>query len=129
MNPKALIVDDEMIILELIERILFECNYEVTKAHNGDQALKIMEGERFDLVITDIEMGEPNGVDVVKEAKARNRDTIVMVVTGSYEVTFAIDAFRYGADDYLLKPFSMTDMMERLHTQEQKYSPAASISS
>ena len=129
MKPKALIVDDENIMLDLLERILIESKYDVTRAQNGDQALKIMADEQFDLVITDIEMGEPNGVDVVKEAKTRNRDTIVIVVTGSYEATFAIDAFRNGADDYLLKPFSMTDMLERLHTQEQRYTHTASYPS
>ena len=129
MNPKALIVDDENIMLDLLERILVENKYDVTRAQNGDQALKIMADEQFDLVITDIEMGEPNGVDVVKEAKFRNRDTIVIIVTGSYEATFAIDAFRNGADDYLLKPFSMTDMLERLHSQEQKHAPTASLPS
>ena len=122
MRPKALIVDDERVMLDLLERIMDGNGYNVSKATNGDQAIEMMNNDIFDVIITDLQMGETNGVDVVRKAKEQDNNKIVIIITGSYEATYAIDAFRSGADDYVLKPFSMTDLLERLHVQEERQS-------
>ena len=118
MVPKALVVDDDTMILDLLEKVLMREGYDITRATGGDQAVKVLDAENFDLVITDLQMGNTSGFDVIRKAKSVAGKTKVIMITGCSESSSKIDAYRYGADDFLLKPFSLSDLFERIETRE-----------
>jgi DNA-binding response OmpR family regulator len=129
MIRKALVVDDDPMVLCLLEYILESKDYNVTRATDGDQAIKVLETEDFDLVITDLQMGQTSGFDVIRKAKAFNYRTIVIMITGVCDPSKEAEAFHHGADDYLPKPFSLGNFLERLQLQELThfYSPVTTI--
>jgi len=102
---KILLVDDEEIMIALLQAYLSRYCCSISIANGGRQALRLLETTRFDLVITDLQMGEIGGLEVVEAVKRLSPRTRVFVMTGCREVEPAIAAFRAGADDYLLKPF------------------------
>jgi len=120
MVHKALVVDDDEMILDILEYILASNRYSITRATDGDQAIKILNTENFDLVITDLRMGRTSGLDVIGKTKDINSNTIAIMITGSCDTSDEIDAFHHGADDYLLKPFSPNDLLIRIQFQKYK---------
>lgn len=119
MALNALVADDDEMMHELLEYILKSNGYLITKVVDGDQAIRKLNAEDFDLVITDLRMGRTSGFDVIREAKIINSNTTVIMITGSCDSADKIEAFQKGADDYLLKPFSPTDLL--ISIQFHKY--------
>jgi len=105
---KLLIVDDERNIRQGICRFLESCNYKVSTAESGRQALEIIaETGDFDLVLSDWRMAEMNGLELLKAIKERFPDTIVILMTAYGTIVGAVAAMRAGAYDYITKPFSL----------------------
>ena len=109
-----LLVEDDSYLLQLIYEILESKEYNVTTAVSGEGAIEALNTNDFDLVITDLIMGEANGIAVLKKAKELNHETMVIIMTGSLNIDFAIEALRIDADDYILKPFNLADLLERV---------------
>jgi len=101
---EILLVDDDPFILKTIGSTLKNNKHQVTTALSGEEALELIARKEFDLVITDLVMGTVDGITVLKAAKQRNSETVVMILTGYGDLESAIDALRLNADDYLLKP-------------------------
>lgn len=134
MEKKAiLLVDDEAIILKSLGANLTAEGYRVTTAESGETAIAEMEQGRFDLVITDLVMEGIDGIHVLKQARKIAPALPVIILTGHGDMTSAIDALRLGADDYLLKPcdihelvfrmgrcFEKQDLLEQLKVQNRK---------
>ena len=113
-NYNILLVDDDSHMLEVIDEILLEENYQVIRATSGEAAIELLNTKDFDLVITDLNMGKANGIAVLKRAKELNHETMVIIMTGNTDVAFAIEALRLDADDYLLKPFNIDYFLDRV---------------
>ena len=111
-NCKILVVDDDPIIVKILEISLEPKGCQVKLAFNGCEAIEALYEENFDLIITDIEMGDPDGIAVLSKAKSLNPRVIGVVMTGNHDVSQAIRAIRAGVDDYLLKPFSLTEVLD-----------------
>jgi two-component system response regulator PilR (NtrC family) len=111
---EILVVDDDPNILAVNNDILVGEGYNVTTAGSGENAIEVLGEKRFDLVITDINMGPISGISVLKKAKELNPETMVIVTTGNTDVNYAIEALRLDADDYLLKPVRMSELLERV---------------
>jgi len=111
-NYKILVVDDDPIIVKILEISLESKGYQVRLAVNGCEAIEALHDENFDLIITDLEMGDPDGIAVLRKAKFLNPRVIGFVMTGNHDVSQAIRAIRAGVDDYLLKPFSLTEVFD-----------------
>ncbi len=110
MNEKILIIDDEKDIVKFLSELLVREGFQVRNALRGDEAIDIFKAEPFDLVITDIRMPGMNGLEVMKQIKAMDEDTEVIILTGFATFDTAIKALRdEGASDYLLKPLESTD--------------------
>jgi len=109
-----LLVDDNTYILELNREVLSDQGYHVTEVTSGEGAIEALEKQHFDMVITDINMGKVNGISVLKRAKELHPETRVIVMTGNTHVEYAIEALRLHADDYILKPFSISSMIKRV---------------
>ena len=102
MQNKILVVDDEKIIRESLSYILKKEGYEVEEAENGKIAYNIIKEHSFDLVITDLEMPEMKGTDLLEEIKKLNLQTSTVVITAYGSLETAISALRNGASDYIL---------------------------
>ena len=114
MKPKILVVDDEASIREFLEIMLKRDNYEVKTADNGQKALKLIEQEQFDVVITDLQMPKVSGLELLKKIKERGDETAVLVITAFGSTESAVEAMRLGAFDYITKPFKIDEIKTRL---------------
>jgi DNA-binding NtrC family response regulator len=107
---RVLVVDDELNICQGCVKILSKLNYTVHYALNGYDALKMMEEEPFDIVITDLKMSSLGGMEVLHRIKESYPDTPVIVITGYASVSSAIEVMKMGATDYLPKPFTPDEL-------------------
>ncbi|MBI5251427.1 MAG: response regulator [Desulfomonile tiedjei] len=113
-KPKAavLVVDDEQIVHESVQRILEEEGYRVVSALRVDQALDKLENETFDLALTDLMMPERSGMEVVEAIAKKHPDVGVVMFTGYATVDSAVESIKLGALDYLPKPFTPEELLE-----------------
>jgi signal transduction histidine kinase/CheY-like chemotaxis protein len=106
-RPRILVVDDEPQVVQIFHELLASRGYEVEVSHDGDDAIRRVTEGKFDLVLTDINLPGVDGLEVVRAAKAADKDTCVILITGYASTTTAIDALRQGAYDYITKPFDL----------------------
>jgi two-component system response regulator PilR (NtrC family) len=114
MAQHILVVDDEQIIRESLSFILKKEGYDVDEAANGKDALVKHGANPFDIIITDIEMPEMKGVDLLKQIRQRTPQTLVVIITAFGSVETAVLALREGAADYILKPINFDDLLYRI---------------
>ena len=114
MAQRILVVDDEQIIRESLSFILIKEGYNIEEAANGKDALAKHEANPFDIIITDIEMPEMKGVDLLKQIRQRTPQTLVVIITAFGSVETAVLALREGAADYILKPINFDDLLYRM---------------
>ena len=107
---KILIVDDEEGMRRLLDRLLSREGYETTTVGSGEEALRQMRADTFDLVVTDIKMPEMDGLQLLEEIKAYNPSLPVIVITAYGTVENAVQALRAGAYDYITKPFESDEL-------------------
>jgi len=108
-KKNILVVDDELGPRESLRMILKD-SYDVVTAPDGRKALDILSRREFDVVILDIRMAEMGGLEVLREIKSRSPETEVVMITAYASIDTAKDALRYGALDYLIKPFDHRDV-------------------
>jgi signal transduction histidine kinase/DNA-binding response OmpR family regulator len=104
-DKQILVVDDELGITRLCERLLTRAGYEVTTCTDPTAAMTFVEMNKIDLLLVDIRMPEISGFDLISHFKQHQPDTAVLVMTGFGTVDTAIQALREGVDGLLLKPF------------------------
>ena len=107
-----LVVDDDPSLLQTNFFILEDNGYEIATATSGEKAIEALESRCFDLVITDLNMGQVNGIAVLKKAKELHPETPVIITTGNSDAHSAIEAIRLRVDDYLLKPVPRKDLLD-----------------
>ena len=107
---KILVVDDEQSMRDFLAITLKKEGYEVTTAENGEDALKAVQGEIFDLVLTDVKMPIGSGIDVLKGVKEVSPETVVIMITAYATAETAIEAMKLGAYDYITKPFKVDEI-------------------
>jgi DNA-binding NtrC family response regulator len=114
MNPsfRVLVVDDEEIVCERLSSELERAGYEVEAFKDSSEALQRLSVQRFDLVVTDIKMRGPSGMDLLKFVNENYPSTKVIVITGFATVDTARQALRGGAVDFIPKPFKMSELRE-----------------
>ena len=106
-QPRILVVDDERSMRELLAIVLRREGYEVLLAENGRAAVDMLEREPVDLLISDIEMPDLSGVEVLRAAKRIDQDILGIMITAFASTESAVEAMRLGACDYLSKPFDI----------------------
>ncbi len=107
--PSILVVDDEKSMREFLEIMLGQEGYCTTLAENGEDACRILEKQKFDLIITDIRMKDINGIDVLKKARRTDQDAVVVLISAFATAETAVEAMREGAYDYIPKPFKVKE--------------------
>lgn len=109
-KEKILIIDDEDFILQLSSDILTKSQYNVETASDGRQGIELIERDKFDLILTDIKMPNITGLDVIRHVRLNNKEIPIIVITGHGTLDIAIDSLRLGAQGFILKPFTPTDL-------------------
>jgi DNA-binding NtrC family response regulator len=107
---QILVVDDENGPQEVLKIALASKGFQVKVAKSGDQACQMFDGERFDLVLTDLKMPGMSGIELLRQIRERSPETIVIFMTGYASLDSAIEAVREGAYDYLTKPFRIEEL-------------------
>lgn len=113
MFEKILVVDDETSISDIIEYNLKKDGYETSAVHDGKQCLDIVNAENFDLIILDIMMPVMDGFSVLKEIRKTSNIPIIILTAKEDEVD-KILGLELGADDYVVKPFSIRELTARV---------------
>lgn len=105
-HAKVLSVDDEEVIRSLIKKVMTKAGYDVKSAASGEEGLKIMNKESFDLAIIDLKMPGMGGMAFLEKMKELYPDTEAVILTGFGDIDTAVDAMKKGAFNFVPKPFS-----------------------
>ena len=116
---KILIVDDEKPICDLIDLNLSEAGYYCRAVQDGAEAVEIIEHERFDLILLDIMLPGIDGFDIMEYI--RPMEIPVIFITAKYEVRDRVKGLKLGADDYLVKPFDVVELVARVEAVLRRY--------
>ncbi len=110
MKARILVVDDEESIREFLEIMLRKEGYEVTCAEDGQKALDILKKKAFDMVVSDLQMPNLTGLELLKQVKDQYQDMLFMMITAFGTTETAVEAMKLGAYDYLTKPFKIDEV-------------------
>ena len=114
MKTRILVVDDERAIRDLLSDAIRHAGYEVLSASNGEDALSLIGQENIHIAICDIKMPGMNGIDLLQKIRDISPETIVLMITAYASVETAVNALRYGAFDYILKPLIDEDVIAKI---------------
>jgi two-component system, NtrC family, response regulator AtoC len=104
-GERILIVEDDDLMRELMTKILAGEHYHIFQASSGEEALKLLQEQTIDLVLTDLRLTGMNGLQLLTEVRTFDQEVVVIVMTAYASVETAVEAMRKGAYDYLTKPF------------------------
>lgn len=113
-KENILIVDDNYDMLELLQRNLKSFNFHAYKASSVNEAIEVLKSTSIDLLITDLQMPEINGIELIKYASEHFPSIPKLVITGFPSVDTAINAVKSGALDYLVKPFTSEELKKAI---------------
>jgi DNA-binding NtrC family response regulator len=108
---KALVIDDEQIVLDSVRKILKEENFEVDVTLGGRQGIELALQKPYDIVLTDVRMPDIGGLIVLRDVKRAKPSLPIIIITGFANVRTAVQAMKLGAADYLEKPFTPEELL------------------
>lgn len=109
-----LVVEDDQRVAELIHRGLTEQGFTTTLAYDGLSGLKLAQQNEYDLIITDIILPKIDGLDLCKEIRLIQPEMPIIILTALGTTDDKVEGFDAGADDYLVKPFEMLELLARI---------------
>ena len=119
--PRMLVVDDKANIRALLETAFVERGFDVVTASTGEEAIDLISGQPFDIILTDLNMPGKSGMDVLKAAKATTPDTEVIIITAYGAIDTAVEAMRLGAHDFITKPFKLNEIERKVDKIVRKF--------
>lgn len=125
---KVLIAEDDPAVRKAVQRVLELENYDVTAVNDGQAALETLTKSRFDLAVLDVMMPFADGLTVCREARHRGILTPILLLTARVEVGDRVAGLDAGADDYLVKPFVIDELLARCRALVRRASPTTSTS-
>ena len=111
----VLVVDDEQDVLQTLESMLNELNFNTIIASNGDKAMEIIENNKIDVVLSDIYMPETDGFELLNNVRAFDKEIVFLMITGKPTIETAVQSIREGAYDYITKPFDLEDLRIKIN--------------
>ncbi len=120
---KLLTVDDEEEITKLVRLYFSKRGYDVLEAHNGEEAIKIIEeNPDLDVILLDVMLPDTNGIDILEQVRPYLQNTVIIMVTGVNDLETVVNAMKLGADDYAVKPFRLGDLEAKIEAALNKKS-------
>jgi len=116
-----LIVDDEAVTRTGLQRILSRAGYAVTEAPTAPEALDLLRQQRFDLVITDLQMPGMDGFELLQALKQRGAQLPVVMLTGHGTMETVVQALRHGVNDFLTKPYRPEELLQVVEREIARY--------
>ena len=110
-----MIVDDEPIIRDILEKLVGAEGYRCDTAQNGQEAIHRLEKEKYEMVLSDVRMPVMDGLNLLKHIVSHYPDVAVIMVTAVADTNSAIDTLSLGAYDYLIKPFNANDLRNKIN--------------
>ena len=114
MEKKVLVVDDEQIVLDSVNKILAEADYEIHVSLSGRRGLDMAIKNQYDIVLSNIRMPDISGMRVLRDVKRAKPSIPVVIITGYGSVQSAVQAMKLGATDYLEKPFTPDQLLKTI---------------
>jgi DNA-binding NtrC family response regulator len=108
---RILVVDDEEALRAVLSTELESEGYVVKSAGDGEEAIRILQGESFHLILLDIKMPNVDGFEVLKFVKQQSPQTKVIMLTGFADLKNAIESKKLGAEDFVSKPYDLVDLL------------------
>ena len=118
--PHMLVVDDEELSRNFLKRAVEHMGYSASTAGSAEEAYRMLDQEDYDLVLTDIRMPGPSGIQLLKYVTERFPDTSVVMISGHGQMSDALNSFRIGAYDYIPKPPTLEELGARLELALEK---------
>lgn len=119
-KPRLLLVDDEIPFVANLLKLLSRRGYDVSTAHDGDTALRLVQEREFDVVILDQNMPGKDGITVLRELKKKQPHLEVVILTGYGSVDMALKGFELGIYDYTSKPIQLADLEAKIRQAFQR---------
>ena len=113
-RPKILVVDDEPAVQQALARAFALERYDVEVAHDGNAALEALAADQFDAVVLDVTMPRVSGLEVCRRLRASGDRSPVLMLTARDAIDDRVAGLDAGADDYLVKPFALRELMARV---------------
>ena len=128
MSIRILIVDDNEVFRLPLQRALEAVGFEVIAVPSAEDALDVLDGSTVDVLLTDQRLPRMDGVQLITRVKATHPAMGIIAMTAYGTIESAVEARRRGADDYLVKPFEVPDLLRALHRAlDQQKSPSVEI--
>ena len=119
---KLLLAEDEVELNQALSAVLKHNNYSVDSVYDGQEALDYLEMGEYDGVILDIMMPKKNGLEVLREVRAKKNQVPVLILTAKSQLDDKVEGLDAGADDYLSKPFEMKELLARVRAITRRQS-------
>jgi len=110
--PSILVIDNEVIVVNSVRRILTRKGYRVEAAFSGNEALQRIREKNYALVLMDMRLPDLDGLDLLSRMRSIKPDLTVLVITGYASIDTAVEAIRRGAADYMAKPFTPEELLQ-----------------
>ena len=123
MKAKIAIIEDDNEINDILAKILSEKGYSYKQAFDGAQAMKMMKSESFDLVLLDLMLPYMNGETLIYEIR-KISDTPIIVISAKSIMDTKLEVLRLGADDYIIKPFDINEVLVRIEVVLRRLRPS-----
>ena len=127
-RSQILVVDDEPAVRRALSRALSLERYAVALAADGAQALERLATERFDMIVLDVSMPKVSGIEVCRRLRAAGERTPVLMLTARDGIDDRVAGLDAGADDYLVKPFALRELMARVRALLRRHDETAAAS-
>jgi two-component system, OmpR family, response regulator MprA len=124
-SGRVLVVDDDRRLRDMLRRALESAGYEVDSAEDGGRALAAISGRTFDLVVLDLLMPGVDGLGVARRLRGRGDPIPILMLTARDAITDRVAGLDAGADDYLVKPFSIEELLARVRALMRRASGEA----
>lgn len=115
-NLRILIVDDDKITTDILSNMLYDENREVVVRHSGKEALAAFETGSFDIVLSDINMPEMNGLEMIREIRKNNKRVKIAIFSNFDNKQYMLDAITYGVNQFFSKPFQKEHFLDVINT-------------
>ncbi len=115
-NLNVVVVDDNRELAEIIKQYLSKRGFNVKIAESAKEAMSILEkSKRVDVILLDLMLKDVHGLDLLKSLRAQSKQVVIIIITGIKDLNTVIEAMKAGADDYLVKPFRLGELEEKIN--------------